>query len=646
MRAEAKQGINSGAASAKPRLGAMRVCLIVLALTILLGWRFSSEGLFTVDEFFYVRMSEAMAGEGALSFRQFDVERAPALSLSFAQPTMEGVRLTPQYPSGYAFAAAPFYAFFGVKGLALLNALAGIASLALTMRIARRLGAGEREAASAALLLAFATYWSSYLYAIWPHMLALALALGVIDRLLAARDGDARAALTAGLIAGIGQTIRIDMIVLAPAAIFWFRLFCDGATRRQSLTFVAGLAPGLLAAAALNFSKFGQFNPFTYENAVSANDPAAFLPLALFGVTLLAAVFILDVKKITTRIPACAFVVAAIGAGAAALLFEPLRSVLNGYFYSLVDAQSYAHLDRQVGIERNDYGWLVFYGFSKKALLQSIPFAALAILPMMRFFRGALSRDEALLFLVAGAFATLYSVNGTDSGLGLNARFLLPIAPIACIIAMRELGVLVRDGSLSRAFGAKYILVGFSAFLALRLSIPSGGALETPLDLYPQLALAAALAFALMVRLIRPAPERARIAALVAFLAIGASGAIGATDFLRDQFYRAHMARQAQLYADAVPNGSIVFTSFPTLFATAFDREIGVAYPGLADINDERAAVAAYQAAGRCAYAQGTGAAAWRAATWADARDSAITLPEQARQGPLVAIPGNPSFCP
>lgn len=636
--------LTSGKLDARRRGGVIpRVIICAVIAAVLLGWALSSIGLFTIDEYFYLRAAEAMADDGALSFRQFDVAGAPALDMNFAKPSHEEGRLVTQYPSGYALLAAPFYKMFGMKGLTLANALAGLLSLWLTGRISRALGADGTTSVLAISLLALASFWSTYLYAVWPHMIALAIMLGAIDRAIKAGEGDIRGALAAGLLVGLSQNVRIDMIVMAPAILVWLRLFCTGKTRLASSIFALGLAPGLAIAAWINWLKFGVFNPFTYENAVASNDPSDFAMLAAAAAAAIIAVFVFDLRKLASAPRVVRAVV--IGISILTVFAVPQgRALLGGFWYALVDAQSYPHLDRQIGIERNEWGWLVFYGFSKKALAQSLPFIGLLIFPVVRLFRGAMTRGEGLLFLFMGAVATLYAFNQTDSGLGVNARFLIPLLPPVAILSAIEFQRLASLGMFSALQSLRFALIAFGAFLALRFSILSPGPFAVPLDLYPQLALAAVVAAAALLGSLRPSAATARPGCRAAALAFGAAAAIGMTDVIRDQSYRNYIDGQSALYEAEIPSDALVFTSQPILFARAAAGGLGVAYPGLAETAAEKDAISRHQLAGRCVYAQGQEATDWLTRKIGLA-GTPKSLGPGLLLGGLMAARGNPTGC-
>ena len=81
----ARAGVFSASVSA-------RTLALLFALAVFAGWIAAPGGLFTVDEYFYLRMAEAFANEGALTFRQFDVAGAPALDVPGAStPSAQSV---------------------------------------------------------------------------------------------------------------------------------------------------------------------------------------------------------------------------------------------------------------------------------------------------------------------------------------------------------------------------------------------------------------------------------------------------------------------------------------------------------------------------------------------------------------------------
>ncbi len=158
----------------------------------------------------------------------------------------------PQYPSGWAFLAAPFYAAGGIYGLILLNVLATLLAVWLIRVAGRVFFDDDRLGLVAALLYVFATFAYDYAGAVWPHAPALACILGAtVAAGLAWRRDDLRWAFAAGLVLGFGVNMRVDAILPLVAIAPWLL----GVMRRPYLALallLAGLVPGLAVAAALN----------------------------------------------------------------------------------------------------------------------------------------------------------------------------------------------------------------------------------------------------------------------------------------------------------------------------------------------------------------------------------------------------------
>ncbi len=179
------------------------------------------------------------------------VDGAPALTKALTK-AKDGL-VYPQYPSGYALLAAPFYKAFGVHGLMLVNALSFAACMFLTFRLAERFY-NARVAAYAAAIFALATFAPTYAFAIWPHMIALLFWLAGFYLAVAAADAPNRKSrylrlLFAGLAIGAGINIRIDVFLAAIAIFLWLRAFARPDDRLAPLALIVGAVPGLLLAA-------------------------------------------------------------------------------------------------------------------------------------------------------------------------------------------------------------------------------------------------------------------------------------------------------------------------------------------------------------------------------------------------------------
>jgi len=93
-------------------------------------------------------------------------------------------RLYPSYPGNYAFIAYPFFALLGLKGLFLINTFSFTAVMYMVYSLLRKLNYDEKWGILAVLLLAFCTFSTQYVTAIWPHMLSTSLVLASFYLLL------------------------------------------------------------------------------------------------------------------------------------------------------------------------------------------------------------------------------------------------------------------------------------------------------------------------------------------------------------------------------------------------------------------------------------------------------------------------------
>lgn len=579
--------------------------LLLIAL-----WAFTAPGLFTVDEFFYQQMASAMAGDGRLSFSQMRLDSAPSVDMVFAFPA-DGGRLTPQYPSGYALIVAPFYAVLGVKGLMFVNTLAAFIVCFLTHRIAQRLGANEEYARTAVLIFVLCTFASTYFVTVWPHMISVAIATAIIYlAIIGAQETRIEFVIAAGLLTGIGCAIRIDAIVLAPAVFLWARLGGAARSRRYLLFFLGGLVAGLVLPSALNFLKFGTLNPFTYQNAMPQNDPALFLGPAAIVAIVLAFVFLVDVVRLLQSAVssgrALAIGVAIVGGLLlAGLMSDRIRVLIGGYYTFLIDQQAFAFEERLSGVSRNEFGILIFFGVLKKALLQSAPFAAIAVLPVVRMVEGRLPSGVRLLLFACAGYVTLYALNQTDAGLAVNQRFLIPTLPFLSIIAATELSRLAAAGVVPGRSQGLAIAAGFVVMVSLLVANLSPSK-ATYLGVLYAPPLVALLVAGLALVWERRGTHRAAVrASLALYFAFGASAANAGEDLFWTMHYRSISRDEAAGLSVATPVGALVLTDRIIFWGDRASKDVSLVY-----WSDERrdqiiGAIHAFLATGREVYAHG-----------------------------------------
>ena len=569
---------------------------------------------FSIDEAVYIDMAHAFATRGAVDVTPQDLPPgAPVMAKSDHLVHIIDDRAVPQYPALYGMIAAPFFLLLGVKGLVLLNTLSGVFSLWMTHQITRVLTNDPWIATASVLILGLASIFTGYVFAIWPHMLALAFVLvGALATLAAgARAGHASiiAAAGAGLVFGIGVGVRVDVILAAVAAFFWLRLFAKPSNRIVSLMLVAGLAPGLLLMAAINQVKFGAFNPFTY--GAEAGSISIGHHMKTVGAAGLAAALalIIDVssKPVAAMIDAARRAPALVFAGGASLVLLAVwiifPSLYGGAWLMLIDIQSYGGPARP-GLEKDVYGYWNFWGVPKKAFLQSMPWAALIAAPLIAFCRGRNAATIAYPLLFASAFILFFAMRGWHGGMSYNMRYYLPTAPFLAILAalaLRELRpTFERHKSLALRSAAAGVVL---AIFAYALS-PLYGAFAVPMRLYPQLLLATALAGAVAYAALHPQKHTAGncAAALAgAALAFAAMASLfDAHGYFRD---RARYVPYDRAYTAMADGDSVIFTQFDELLVGASLKSAMIVRVTDDNHGEIASIIGAYEQAGRCIYA-------------------------------------------
>lgn len=587
--------------------------MFLCAVLFLAGASLTPQSAFSIDDILYIDMAEATAERGALDVtHQNAPDGAPVMTKSTGIVHVIDGKAIPQYPGGYGLIAAPFFMLFGVSGLVVLNALAGALSLWLTYEIARRLSGDAAVARNACLLLGFTTIFAGYVFAIWPHMLALAFTLGGARLTLTMPEMTGRrrlyAALAAGLIFGLGVNVRVDAIVPAFAAFFWLRLFSLPSDRRSALALLAGLLPGLLIAAAINQQKFGVFLPFFYGQEQGGHTMTAYAPLAMAGLGAIAASFVVNVsapaiqRELKHALNAKAALAIGMLAVAAFAFNASVRDLARSVYFLVVDLQAFDGGNGQAGVERDVYGNWSFWGLPKKALLQSLPFAALAVFPVAAFFRGKDAGAHAFSLLMISAILGFFSLKGFHGGMAFNMRYFLPAIPFIAILsaqAFQNLTAICKPSLRMLAYAVAFGALAGILFYQTADAAPVR--FRTLLQLYPQLVLCALLFLTCIFVLMRPNNGRGALAALLlSGAAFGYAGVVSLSDAVGYWSIRAAKAPHERALAAMIPPGSLVLTMGEDYLVRASLDGAHVARPKSAAEAAE--AIAAYEKAGRCVY--------------------------------------------
>ena len=585
------------------------VCLLIAAAFLAPG------APFIIDGGIYADMARAMAERGALHIGgNGGVEGAPALT-KFLTYARDGL-VYPQYPSGYALLAAPFYAAFGVHGLMAMNALSFGACLYLTWRLADGFY-GARVARWAAAIFALATFAPTYAFAIWPHMVSLAFWLGAVFFAVKAVDGRGRKSaygllLASGALIGAGINIRIDAVLLAVALFIWLRAFARPEDRLAPLALALGMVPGLFLAAALNSVKFGAFTPFTYNSSGDAADLHSYLPVMACAGAVMAALWAFNTKTMFIRArtahgPLAIAAACAAGLGAVVLV-APLRELswrmIEGVYVLVVNLQAQdAYV--QEGVARNEYGHLLFWGYPKKALVQSLPYLPLIALPAVHFLRGRNVPAAALCLLVIAAPIAFYGLNEWHGGGSYNMRYFIPALPFIAILAAAALDGLAQQ---ARAAPGRQTLLIFlagagAAYLLMQEIAAASERFLAPASLYPQWLIAGALAIALAAHLRAPASQNiARMAFYLSLAAIAYGAAINLYEEFGHEKTRAEQLAMSRDASARVPPGALVLTQMPLLLIPAEANGAFVMVGTQENAALAAEAASAFATAGRCVY--------------------------------------------
>ena len=591
--------------------------IVGLFCILVFGALFAPAFPFTSDSYVHAEMARAFAESGAFHIADNNgVAGAPAL-----QPISThalGDIAYPQYPSGYGVVAAPFYAAFGLRGLVILNAISGGLVLALAYRLASKLY-NRNIAALSVFILAGATYFFNYAFGIWPHMFSVFLWLAIVVLTLDAHYDDRwRARIiritAAGLITGFGAAIRVDVILAAPVVYLWLRLFARPHDRITPLTFLVSLAPGLIAAASMNAAKFGLFSPFYYGPNPGPDSLSRYLWLVpLLAVTGLGSLVINIPKTVNDVYQRFDIKHLLIAAGVViTVIFILGFSFISNYLYSIyvlvVDLQLYNGYYVQTGVERNEYGSLLFWGFPKRALLQSLPFATLLIIPVVEIFRGQRLMAHSLCALCICAPICFYGLNQWHGGGSYNMRYFLPAVPFIAILSAYALSSIVKHlENINRTHILALSVVAAALFVSFEIiRTQYAPSLFALLALYPQLLLSCLLALSIVafLTLKKNRQKLAQTTFFISILAITYAGMLNFSDEISNEKARAQQRDMAKMFARDIPNDALVLSGHSSTMMYAKHNGVSALYT--TEKNGALAAKAAlsFQAENRCVFFQ------------------------------------------
>lgn len=459
----------------KGRIGAVDASVLAAAATgvlwVAMAAFWAAPGVFSVDGLTYQAMIDAFARNGSLFVENgYDYHPSPALTLELM--VVSGDRLAPQYPGGWGILAAPAYLVGDLRGVILINAVASALTLPMIWLAAQALFGDRRIAGTAAMIYALATFAVDYALGVWPHGVATFLVTAGFAAVATGWRGttgqELRGLLVCGLAIGLAINIRVDAILAVAGIGAW----AMGVARRPyagAAILLLGLLPGLAVAAAINYAKFASLSPITYGRsggAASIDFYAQFLPVVALAGPAVLALGSARVRAAVFRPPVLAAVLA--GILLVILLVPPLRvlalRIAQGFYVLMIDFQAHPVPGR--GLSVTDDGTIRMYGLTKKALLQSLPYAASVIVLMPRLIRGPDRAALALCAVFILFFIAPFAISTWHGGSGNNMRYFLNFVPVLSILSAVALRDIANVPGLRTAFAAIAEIVLLSVVLA------------------------------------------------------------------------------------------------------------------------------------------------------------------------------------
>jgi hypothetical protein len=358
-----------------------------------------------------------------------------------------------------------------------LNAVASALTLPLIWLAARALFADYRLATQAGLIYGLATFAIDYAFGFWPHGVTTFLVTAAVAAVVTGWRGtpaaELRGALIAGLVLGFGVNIRVDALFAAAPICVWLL----GVGRQPYLALgllLIGLVPGLAIATAINMTKFGILSPLTYGMSGGKTSLGFYAQLA----QLVAAGALIALALGLARVRAALFhpvglTLAMISVFILLLAVPGLREILlkiaRGVWVLVVDFQ--AHPASARGMDMMEDGTFLMFGVVKKALLQSLPYAAAITILAPRLWRGPDRAAVTFCVLFIGLGILPFAFGNWHGGASTNMRYFLNFVPVLAIltsVALREISALDQGRSAYAIIAVLAISTGSLAYGAWR----------------------------------------------------------------------------------------------------------------------------------------------------------------------------------
>ncbi|MBI5249889.1 MAG: hypothetical protein HY912_10380 [Desulfomonile tiedjei] len=470
------------------------LCVAHFALTFI----YIAPGPLLIDEAIYHWMARSFSERGSLDvWNGYEEFPSPELRHRYLR-AREG-KLVPQYPSLFSVLALPFYRVFGFFGLFVMNSLAFVGVVVICFFTARKLFGDAELALDSCLVLVLATFAWEYSQAAWPHMCALLFAmcafyLTVSSYFARTRGTSLGLAMASGAIAAIGLGLRLDAILIFPALILPF-LFARPTRLREALALGVGSLLPVAVLSAMNEAKFGAFSPFSYGDGPNVQTIS---PLVCLAAGVVAGLVWIVMRPKPQEWAKRHKIAAGMLMGASLVLsillvsdaWETVSRVLRDAYVCVVDIRAFP--PEPVVAQRSSGGGVLYIGAHKKALLQSLPYLGLLIVPFFRMLRP--DKDSfslALLFVtpvtVIAFFVYSFPFHDTG-GLCLNTRYFLLGLPFISILSAYAIRDLKDRWVIPFGFPVMTLIVAATGAVYLLLTQDARGsldALEYPILVVP-----------------------------------------------------------------------------------------------------------------------------------------------------------------
>lgn len=605
-----------------------RAALWILSAFLLLQagvhWLSMTPGPLLVDEVAYHFMTRAVA-EG----HPWEVENgyrehpAPSLEIPLTRTVVayEG-RLVSKYPYLLPWLAGMLYPHLGFTSLIAVNLLAHTVALALTYWIARHYLRSFGWALLAPVYLALATYFWEYAEGAWPHSLGMAFSTGAFACALMSlergtepeqRRGALGWALASGALVGVGAGARLDV------ALWLFIvgvLFLSPPRPRLLLALGTGANAGFLLLAFDNYAKFEVPWPFTYRSDGSAlvATYGRYVPIVVLAIAIGAATLAWHGSRtgpalrrwLSNASPMHYAALALPVIAALALGRHHVVRFLGGVFDIAVDFSAFDPARSEPAMARTASGAVVYFGHYKKALLQSCPYLAALILPVLLRARSRFGAPPLWpLYLPLLILLSVFATRSWHGGMCLNMRYLLPALPMTSVLivwVVREIHPTTKAGWTA---GALALPATAGAYLLTPLT--PGSVLEFKVLAVPVLIAGCLLVACLSSTLARGGGLgrwllRSRFALLVAASSWAALISLG-YDYPAQRGLRAYNERTAQAVRSRIEPDALLFVAFIDPFSLLIDAErVRLANPFQDDLASLAPLAEFHLAAGRAVY--------------------------------------------